>query len=111
MQIYSQSKNVRVSPRKLRMVADLIKLMKPNEALVKLQFLPKSGAVPMKKTLQSAIADAQNNFKKTIGELKIKNILINEGMKMKRQDKSHGARYNSGLIQRRTAHIKIILEA
>ena len=93
------------------MVADLIKLMKPNEALVKLQFLPKSGAVPMKKTLQSAIADAQNNFKKTIGELKIKNILINEGMKMKRQDKSHGARYNSGLIQRRTAHIKIILEA
>lgn len=111
MNIVSSSMNVRVSPRKLRMVADLIKKMSPAQAVVKLQFLPKSGAIPMKKTLEAAISDAKNNFKKTVGELKISNILIDEGIKMKRQDKGHGARYNSGLVVRRTANIKVVLEA
>jgi len=111
MEIFAESKNVRVSPRKMRLMADLVKKMPVAVALTKLQFLAKSGSSPMLKALKSAVANAQNNFKKNLADLTIKNIIINEGLKMKRQDKSHGARYNSGLIQKRASHIKVVLEA
>ena len=106
MEFIALSKMVRVSPRKVRVVADAVKKYAPNVAMQKLQFLAKSAAQPILKALQSAVA----NSKLDIGQLKIKNILVDEGQKMRRQDKSHGARYNSGIIHKRMSHIKIILE-
>lgn len=108
MEIIAESKNVRVSPRKLRLIVAVVKKLSPAQAVVKLQFLAKSGARPVLLVLQSALANAQNNFKKTGSELKIKNILVDEGIKMKRQDKSHSK--HPGEIMKRTAHIRVTLE-
>lgn len=111
MEIVAKAQNVRVTPRKLRMVADLIRKMKPAQAITTLGFLPKSGAEPMLKTLNAGIANAKNNFKKNISELSIKKVFVDEGIKMKRQDKSHSAKSNSGLKVKKSAHITIVLEA
>lgn len=107
--VFAQSMNVRVSPRKLRLVADAVKKLSVASALEKLPFLAKSGAEPVLKTLKSAIANATHNLKLKIEDLKIQNILVDEGTKMKRRDMSHGARFGGGVITKRTGHIKVIL--
>lgn len=84
--------------------------MSLTRAMDQLEILAKKGAKPILKTLKSAIANATNNKKLKMEDLKIKNILIDEGLKMKRRDMSHGARYGGGMIQKRTSHIKVILE-
>lgn len=104
MEIYALSKNVKVSPRKVRLVADAVKGLFALEAMIKLEFLAKSAAEPILKTIKSALANSKKE------DLKIKNILVDEGLKMKRRDMSHGARFGGGMIQKRTSHIKVILE-
>ncbi len=106
MEYTALAKNVRVSPRKLRLVADFVRGLPAQTALDKLAFLIKAGAEPVTKAIKSAIA----NSKLKPEVLTIKNILIDEGIKMKRRDKSHGARFGGGAIMKRTSHIKIILE-
>lgn len=109
-EIVAKSMNVRVSPRKLRPVADAVKKLSVGQALERLPFLAKSGAKPLLLTLQSAVANATNNNKLKIEDLKIKNILIDEGLKMKRRDKSHNVRFGGGLRVKKASHIKVILQ-
>ena len=103
MEVMALAKNVRVSPRKARMVADVVKGLTVTDALNKLQFLAKTASMPILKAIKSAAA----NTKET--NLKIKNILVDEGTKMKRRDTSHGARFGGGTITKRFSHIKVIL--
>ncbi len=105
MEYIAISKNVRVSPRKVRMVAAAVKKLSPVNALERLGMLAKSASQPILKTLQSAIA----NSKLAVKDLKIKNILVDEGTKMKRRDTSHRASRDSGTIHKRTSHITVIL--
>ena len=109
MDIIAKTENIRVGPRKLRLVADAIRKMAPQDAVTKLGFLPKSASKPMMEVLKAALANAQHNFKKNVSDLKIKSIWVNEGLKMKRQDKSHNNK-QPGVIQKRTSHITITLE-
>ncbi len=106
MEAIAKSKSVRISPRKVREVAIVAKKLPVPEALVKLSFSTKNGAKEILKTLKSAIANAKMEANK----LKIKNILVDEGIKMKRRDKSHGARYGGGVIQKKTCNITVVLE-
>lgn len=108
MDIVATTENVRVSPRKMRLVADVIRSMRPSVALTKLAFLPKSASLPMMQVLKAAVANAENNFKKNVSELTIKSINVDEGIKMKRQDKSHMK--HPGTIHKRMSHVKIVLE-
>lgn len=103
MEIYALSKNVKVSPRKMRLVADAVKGLSATEAINKLGFLAKSASLPLIKTIKSALANGKNN------NLRIKNILVDEGLKMKRRDTSHGARFGGGVITKKASHIKVIL--
>lgn len=105
MEVFALAKNVRVSPRKVRLVAAKFKGMKAVEALERLSFVVKSSARPLAKVIQSALANGGKD-----GDWTIKNILVNEGLKMKRRDTSHGARYDGGIRIKRTAHIKVVLE-
>ena len=107
--ITAHSRNIKVGPRKLRLIADAMKKLSVTQALEKLPLLAKSGAEPMLKALKSAVANAINNNKIKIEDLKIANVLIDEGLKMKRRDMSHGATFGGGMIQKRTSHIKVIL--
>lgn len=109
MEVTAEAKYIRMSPRKVRLVAEAIKNLELEEALRALKFMTKRAAKPVAKTLQSAISNAVNNLKLDRKKLKIKNILIGEGPRYKRRDKSKRM-FRFGLIQKKTSHIKVILE-
>jgi len=109
MEVIAKSTFVRQSPRKLRLVADQIRGLKAEKAVVLLENLNKRAAKPILLTLKQGVSNAVNNFNLKKEELKIKSLEIGEGPRYKRMDKSHRA-FRWGTIQKRTAHIRMILE-
>lgn len=107
-QVKAQLNNLRIAPRKVRAVARLIKGKNINEAFHQLEYFVRKSVGPIKKLLDSAIANAENNFNMVKDNLYIKEILVNEGIKLKRfRAKGFG---RAASIQKKTSHIKIILE-
>jgi len=78
------AKTIRVSPRKLNLVASFIRNMKASEALVQLAFSRKRIALEVKKCLQAAIANAENNFGLDIDNLVVTNSTVGKALVMKR---------------------------
>lgn len=78
------TKHIRISPRKLNLVAGMIRGMKVSNALTQLTFSNKRIAVDVKKTLQSAIANAENNHNLNVDELVVKEAYVGKNMVMKR---------------------------
>lgn len=109
MEVKSEAKYIRMSPRKVRLVVDAIKDMKPEEALVALKFMTKTAAEPVAKVIKSAMASATNNFKLDKKKLGFKKIGVSQGPTYKRRDKSK-REFRFGLLHKRTSHIKVILE-
>ena len=98
-------KFMRVSAQKGRLVADQIRGLSVERALEILQFSTKKAAKPVKKVLESAIANAEHNQGADVDELKVQIVQINEGPTMKRfhaRAKGRGAR-----ILKRTSHISV----
>ena len=84
-------KKTRISPRKLRLVADTIRGMDVRRATVTLQFIDKKGAPILAKVLKSAISNAVNNHGMQPNNLYISKLLINEGPTIKRfRPRAHG---------------------
>ena len=77
-------KGVRISPQKARLVADLIRGKKVDNALNILNFSPKKGAEIIKKVLESAIANAENNKQLDIDNLYVKEAYVGKSLSMKR---------------------------
>ena len=109
MLIKAKQKFIRLSPRKIRLVADSIRHLSLAEALEQLQVLNKRAALPLKKTLRQAIANAVNNHGLDEKKLCLKEIQINEGPTYKRWQPVSRGRAHS--IMKRTSHIRIILES
>ena len=108
MKVKAELKYLRIAPRKTRLVADLIKRKKTEEAQVILDFAVKKGARPILKLLNSAIASAKNDFQMDPANLYISKITVNEGPKYKRwRPRARGVAYP---IQKKTSHVTIILE-
>ena len=105
----AQATNIRTSPRKLRLVADLVRPLPLETALVTLKHLRKRAAVLLAKVLKQARANAVGSFNLSQDKLKIKTIEINAGPIMKRGRAVSKGRGHS--IKKRTSHIKIVLEA
>lgn len=101
------NKNIMISPRKLRLLADNIRKMTPVEALGRLKFTNTKAARIMIKALQNVIADAKNNFNLDTNSLKFDLLKVDEGLKIKRMDKAHGSRFARGLIQKRHSRLVI----
>ena len=80
----AKASNIRVSPRKLGLVATLIKGMSAGEALVQLQFSRKRISGEVRKLLQSAVANAENNHNLDIDRLYVHSVLVGKAMVMKR---------------------------
>ena len=108
MEISATLKYLRMSPRKVRLVVDLVRGMEVERAKLNLQFSDKGGASPVLKLLNSAIANASNNFKKTEG-LYIKKIFVDQGPTYKRFRPR--ARGMVSPINKRTSHVTVILES
>lgn len=104
----AESKNVRMSPRKVRLVADAIRGKKLPFALSRLAVLNKRASTPVKKTIESAIANAINNFKAKKEDLILKSIIVNEGTMLKRFHYAGRGRIRP--YKRRVSHIRVVLE-
>ena len=105
MQAVATHKYARISAQKARLVADLIRGKRVEEALNTLTFSPKKGADIIKKVLESAIANAEHNEGADIDELKVAAIQVNEGPTMKRI--SPRAKGRANRIMKRTSHITL----
>ena len=101
------AKYVRMTPRKLRLVADLIRGKSAQEAWSILEFTPKRAAGPLKKVLESAIANAKHNNELAPESLNVSRVLIDEGPTMKRY--TPRARGRAGSIKKRTSHITVVV--
>ena len=98
-------KGVRISPQKARLVADMIRGKKVDNAINMLTFSPKKGAEIMKKVLESAIANAEHNNSADIDDLKIKTIYVDKGATLKRIRAR--AKGSAAKIQKQTSHIRL----
>ena len=105
-----KNNNIQISPRKLRLFAESIKKLKPAEVLVQLKFTNSKSARVMVTAVKNIIADAKANFGLNPETLKFESIRVDEGLKIKRMDKSHGARFASGRIVKRHSRLEIIVK-
>ena len=99
---------VRISSRKVKIVIDLIRGKKVNDALAILMYTPKSAAPVVEKLLNSAIANAENNLEMNRDSLYVAEVYANQGPTLKRYwARSHG---RADQILKRTSHITIVLD-
>lgn len=108
MQVIAKAQSVQISPRKVRLVADVIRNKKVVDALVALQLLRKRGGSALLKVLNSAVANASHNAKLQTESLMIKKIEVGEGVAYKRFHPSTRGRVHP--YKKRTSHITIVLE-
>ncbi|MES2930880.1 MAG: 50S ribosomal protein L22 [Patescibacteria group bacterium] len=99
-------KNYRQSPRKVRLVADLIKGKRVADAFVQLKSLPKRASGPVEKLLAGAVANAKHAGVST-DNLIVSNVTVNKGIVMKRS--MPRARGSASRINKRTSHIMLTL--
>jgi large subunit ribosomal protein L22 len=108
MRVKTKSKYLRISPKKMRLVTKLVQGMPAQKALSYLDFVPQKAGVYIKKTLKTAINNAEHNFDLEKDNLLIKEIFVNEGPTLKRwRPRAFG---RAGQIRKRSAHLEIILE-
>ncbi|MDR2577051.1 MAG: 50S ribosomal protein L22 [Puniceicoccales bacterium] len=100
--------SVRMSPSKLRQTARVLKNRNISDGCSLLRFIPQKSARLIERTLRSAIANAENNFSVTGENLRIVNVIIEEGPAFRRHIPA--ARGSAHPIRKRTSHIRVILE-
>jgi len=101
-------KNYRQSPRKVRLVADLVRGKRADESLLTLEFTPKRASEVVAKLIESAVANAVNNDNKKIENLFVTEITVDEGFTLKRFRPR--ARGRANRIRKRTSHITVTLD-
>ena len=102
------AKYVRVAPRKVKIVVDLIRGKQVDQALAILAYTPKSAAPVVEKLLNSAIANAENNLEMDRSGLYVAEAYANQGPTLKRYwARSHG---RADMIKKHTSHITIVLD-
>ena len=108
MQAKAQVNHVRISPRKVKIVLDLIRNKPVDVAAAILKFTPKAACEPVGKLLNSAIANAENNFNMDKSQLYVAEALVCPGPIMKRvRPRAQGRAYR---IEKRTSHITLVLK-
>ena len=107
METRAYLKGTRLSPQKAGLVANAVRGKSVQDAMDFLVFNKQKGSAVIKKLLESAIANAENNEKADIELLVIKSIIVNQGMRLKRMKPR--ARGRADRIIKPTCHIEIIL--
>jgi len=105
--VTAHSKNVRISTRKVRLVADAIRKLSIEDALTALKLSDKRAAGPLETALKSAIANAVANTDMNRENLIISSVIVNEGQAMKRFRPSTRGRVHP--YKRRASHITVTL--
>ena len=108
MGVLAVAKGVRMSPRKVGVVADLVRGRTVADALVILEHVPRRSALPVLKTVKSAQANADHNHNMKPDTLKIVEISVTPGPRLKRfRPAAHGRALP---FQRRTSHIRVVVD-
>lgn len=107
MEAKAIAKTVRIAPRKVRLVVNLIRGKKVGEALSILRLTPKGSSVVIEKVVKSAVANAVNNNKMDKDRLFIKEAFVDEGVTMKRY--MPRAKGSANTILKRTSHITVVV--
>jgi len=108
MKVKAKLNNLRISPRKVRLVIDLVRGLPVAEAKLQLNFLVKKSSKPISKLLDSAIANAKNNFGLDESNLYISEVFAGEGPTLKRiMPRAMGRAFH---IMKRTSHVTMVLE-
>jgi large subunit ribosomal protein L22 len=108
MEIRSIAKSVRMSPRKIRLVADAVRYMSIDNAIATLAVSEKRAAIPLAKAFKSAVANAVNNASLEKSSLIIESINITDGTPLKRFHPSSRGRTHP--YKRRSSNIRIVLK-
>ena len=107
MQAKAVAKQVRIAPRKVRLVVDLIRGKQVGEAVAILRHTPKSASPVVEKLLNSAIANAEHNYEMDVNSLVISEAFVDEGVTLKRfRPRAMG---RASRINKRTSHITIVV--
>ena len=101
-------KNIRISPKKLRVVAEVIRWKKASDAIDFLKFAPKKWADLLYKILYSAVKNAENNDNQKLADLYIGTLIINKGIVYKRWNPVSRGRMHP--ILKRTSNVKLELQ-
>lgn len=108
MSVKAHLRQLRISPRKVRLVVDIIRGMEVDKALEQLSYIPKRASGPVAKLLESAVASAEHDFKISRKDLYVSKIIVEEGTTLKRM--MPRAMGRSFPIAKRTSHITLMLD-
>jgi len=103
-------KNIKISPRKLRLMANSIKSIKPVDLLPKLALTNTKAARVLTRAIKNIVSVAKNNYNLSPESLKFESILVDEGQKIKRMDKSHGSHFARGIIIKRHSRLTLVVK-
>lgn len=108
MEARAIAKHVRISPRKLKPITDIVRGKNADEALTMLEYTPRAGASVLAKVIKSAKANAENNHEMDAEKLYVAEIYANQGPTMKRW---RAASMGRGVkILKRTSHVGVVLK-
>ena len=108
METRAVAKYIRISPRKARLVADVVRGMDVETAITTLRFMPKKAARILRKVIESAVANADQNETIDVDTLYIKSIQIDGGPMLKRfRPRAMG---RATRILKRTSHITVVVD-
>jgi len=106
-QTRARVKYIRIAPRKVRLVVDLIRGKRVGEALAILKFTPRGASPVVEKVLRSAMANAENNHNMDVERLVVKEIFVDPGPTLKRfHPRAQGRAFS---IMKRTSHITVVV--
>lgn len=106
-QAKATASTIRIAPRKVRLVVDLIRGKKIGEAVAILQLTQKAASPVVEKVLKSAIANAEHNYEMDVENLVVSEAYVNEGPTMKRfRPRAQG---RASAINKRTSHITVVV--
>ena len=110
-EVKAVARHVQISPQKVRLVLDVVRNKDAEEALDILRFMPQKAAEPVYKLVQSAVANAEQNYGLEIDELYISRIYADDGPRRRLSPYGgrFGARGRFKPILRRTSHVTVVL--
>ena len=101
------ARTVRIAPRKVRLVVDLIRGKEVGEAIAILKHTPKAASPVVEKVLNSAIANAEHNYDLDVNNLVVSKVFVDEGATLKRfRPRAQG---RASAINKRTSHITVVV--
>ena len=106
-QVKAIARTVRIAPRKVRLVVDLIRGKQIGEAVAILRHTPKAASPVVEKVLKSAVANAEHNYELDVNNLVVSEVFVDEGPTLKRfRPRAQG---RASAINKRTSHITIVV--